>query len=52
MRCGEIILLTIAIEVEKTDEYFEMYHLIDVLRCGNHSIRGIIDSEPLKLLEK
>ncbi len=43
----EIILLTIAIEVEKPDECLEIYHLIDVLRCGNRSISGIIDSEPL-----
>ncbi len=38
----EIILLTIAIEVEKPDECLEIYLLIDVLRCGNHSINGII----------
>ncbi len=47
MRCGRNILLTIAIEVEKMDEYLEIYHLIDVLRCGNRIISGIIDSEQL-----
>ncbi len=26
----------------KTDESFEIYNLIDVLRCGNRSISGII----------
>ncbi len=43
----EIILLTIAIYVEKPDECFEIYNLIDVLKCGNHSISRIIDDGPL-----
>ncbi len=43
----EIILLTIAIEVERPDKFLEIYNPIDVLRCGNRSINGIIDSEPL-----
>ncbi len=36
-------IITIATEVEKP--CLEIYHLIDVLRCGNRSIRGKIDSE-------
>ncbi len=48
----EIILLTIVIEVEKPDECLEIYHLMDILRCGNRSISGIIDIELLELLEK
>ncbi len=43
----EIILLTIAIEVQKPDECLEIYHLINVLRCGNRSISGMIDFGPL-----
>ncbi len=29
----------------KLDECLEIYHLIDVLKCGNRSISGIIDSD-------
>ncbi len=35
----------------KNDECHEIYHLIDVLRCGNRSISGIIDSEPFNYLK-
>ncbi len=40
-------ILTIAIEVEKLDECLEIYNLIEILTCGNRSISGKIDSEPL-----
>ncbi len=47
----EIILLTIAIEIGKPDECLEIYHLIDVLWCGNHSTSRIMDSEPFIIIE-
>ncbi len=31
----------------KPDKCLEIIHLIDVLRCGNRSISGIIDFSPL-----
>ncbi len=40
-------ILTIAIEVGKLDECLEIYNLIEILMCGNRSISGKIDSEPL-----
>ncbi len=43
MRCGRNNRTHNSDLSTKTDESFEIYNLIDVLRCGNRSISGIID---------
>ncbi len=48
MRCGRNIPTHNSdLSRKKTNKCLEIYNLIDVLRCGNRSISGIIDSEPL-----
>ncbi len=47
MRCGRNNPTHNSDLSRKMDECLEIYHLLDVLRCGNRSISGIIDFGPL-----
>ncbi len=47
MRCGRNNPTLNSDLSRKTDECLEIYHLINVLRCGNRSISGIFDDGPL-----